>query len=206
MNMTKTIAKGGIATAAVGAMALAGATPAQARDRDGIDAGDVVAGALIIGGIAAIASAASKERYGDGYRYRESRYGHGNSRAAVERCVRAVERDARRAGYRFAEVTQIRDVDRERRGWEVTGRLVVDGKRGWGARDGYRDGHRDGYRDDYRYRIGYNDRYDDDRGDYRDRDYRDYRHRGADRGSFRCDIERGRVVSIDYRGIHGLNW
>ncbi len=194
MNMTKTIAKGGIATAALGAMALAGTSPAQARDRDGIDAGDVVAGALIIGGIAAIASAASKERYGDGYRYRESRYGHGNSRAAVERCVRTVERDARRAGYRFAEVTQIRDVDRERRGWEVTGRLVVDGKRGWG--------HRDGYRDDYRYRIGY----DDYRGDYRDRDYRDARHRGADRGSFKCEIQRGRVVGIDYRGIPGLNW
>lgn len=204
MSKTRMFAKGGIATAAVGAMALAGATPAYAehRDRDGIDAGDVVAGALIIGGIAAIASAASKERYGDGYRYRESRYGHGSSRAAVERCVRAVERDARRAGYRFAEVTQIRDVDRERRGWEVTGRLVVDGKRGWGYRDGYRD--------DYRYRIGYNDRY-DDRDDYRDRDdrgrdYRDYRHRGVDRGSFRCDIQRGRVVSVDYRGIPGLNW
>lgn len=190
--MSKTvrqIAKGGIATAALGAMALtgalAGATPAQARDRDGIDAGDVIAGALIIGGIAAVASAASKERYRDGYRYRENRYGHGNSRAAVERCVRAVERDARRAGYRYADVTEIRDVDRERRGWEVTGRLVVD--------DGWNRGYR-GQRDDYRYRINYDDR----------RDRYGYRNRSFDRGAFTCDIRRGRIVDIDYRGIRGL--
>ena len=44
-KITKNIAKGGIATAAVGAMALATATPAQARDRDdGISVGDVIAG------------------------------------------------------------------------------------------------------------------------------------------------------------------
>ena len=67
-QLTKSFAKGGIATAAVGAMALAGATPAQARDRgdDGISVGEVIAGAVIIGGIAAIASAASKDR--DHYR------------------------------------------------------------------------------------------------------------------------------------------
>jgi hypothetical protein len=178
-------AKGGIATAAVGAMALASATPSQARDRDKVDAGDVIAGALIIGGIAAIASAASKDRYrddhryGDGYSYRDNRYGHGNSRAAVERCVRAVERDARRAGFRYAQVTEIRDVDRERRGWEVTGRLVVD------------DGYHRGYRGD-RSRV----RYDDRRDRYRDRD--------LDRGRFKCEIRRGKIVDIDYKGIRGL--
>ncbi len=44
-QLTKSFAKGGIATAAVGAMALAGATPAQARDRgdDGISVGEVIA-------------------------------------------------------------------------------------------------------------------------------------------------------------------
>ena len=53
----KTFAKGGIATATFGAMALAGATPAMANDhRDrGLSTGDVIAGAVIIGGIAAIA-------------------------------------------------------------------------------------------------------------------------------------------------------
>ena len=178
-NIAK-FAKGGIATAAVGAMALTGATPAIAKDRhrDKIDAGDVIAGALIIGGIAAIASAASKDRDRYGYRdrdYRSNRYGHGNSRAAVERCIAAVERDARRAGYRFADVTEIRDVDRERRGWEVKGRLVVDGQRGYG------------YRGD-RYRHNYDRRYS----------------RGADRGKFKCEIDRGRVTYIDYKGIRGL--
>jgi hypothetical protein len=137
----------------------------------------VIAGALIIGGIAAIASASSKDRDRYGYRdrdYRGSRYGHGNSRAAIERCISAVERDAYRAGYRFADVTEIRDVDRERRGWEVRGRLVVDGQRGYG------------YRGDRRYNY--------------DRRYS----RGADRGKFKCEIHRGRVTYINYKGIRGL--
>ncbi|TNE30461.1 MAG: hypothetical protein EP350_08400 [Alphaproteobacteria bacterium] len=191
--MSKTItaiAKGGIATAAVGAMALAGATPAYAghRDRDRIDAGDIIAGAVILGGIAAIASATSKNsRYRDDYRYGDrdyrgrDRYGYDNPRRAVEMCVNAVERDARRAGYRFADVTEIRDVDRERYGYEVKGRLVVDGNRGYG-----------------RYNSSYNryDRYDRD-GRY-DRGY------DRDAGKFRCDVSRGRVVGIDYSGIRGL--
>ena len=50
----KTISKALIGTVAAGAMALS-ASPAAARDRhdDGIDAGDIIAGALVIGGIAA---------------------------------------------------------------------------------------------------------------------------------------------------------
>ena len=197
---TKAFAKGGIATAAVGAMALAGAVPAQARDRDGIDAGDIIAGAVILGGIAAVASAVGKnDSYRDGYRYadrdyrdyrdyrgyRGDRYGYdysrGNARAAIERCVNAVEQDARRAGYRFADVTEIRDVDRERYGWEVKGRLVVDGSRGWG-----------------RYNRQYNryDRY--DRGGRWDSGY------DRDSGKFRCGVSRGRIVGIDYNGIRGL--
>ena len=143
-NKSKLFAKGGIATAAVGAMALAGATPAQARhDRGKIDAGDVIAGAVIIGGIAAIASAASKNKrdryYHNDYRYRDYRgdrydnrysYNRNNPRRAIEKCIRAAERDARRSGYRFADVTQIRDVDDRRYGWRVKGRLVVEDQRG----------------------------------------------------------------------------
>ena len=176
-------AKGGIATAAVGAMALAGATPAHAghRDRDKIDAGEVIAGALIIGGLAAILSSGKTDRYRDGYHYRDRDYrgGYGRSekraRKAINKCIRNVERDARRSGYRFADVTRIRDIDRTDYGWRVKGRVVVDGQRG------------DGYRGD-RYR------YDQDR----------YYSRGADRGKFTCYIERGRVVDINYRGIRGL--
>lgn len=190
----KSLAKGGIAAASLGAMALAGAAPAAARDhRDGgISAGDVIAGAVIIGGIAAIAAAVGNDRddrryhdhyrYRDDYRYRDSyryrdRYGYndhwrvrGNPRSAVERCVNAVERDARRAGYRFADVTQIRDVNDTRYGWRVRGNLVVDGQRGgW-------------------------DRY----------DRRGWGYDRGDSGRFDCRIERGRVDYIDYSGLRGL--
>lgn len=188
----KSFAKGGIATAAVGAMALAGATPAQARDRndDGISVGDVIAGAVIIGGIAAIASASNKNRgydyrYDGRYddRYRDSRYRgdrwsyRGNPRSAVERCVSAARQDARRYGYRYAQVTDIRDVDNTRYGWKVKGRMVVDGN--------YRGGNYD--------RYGYRDRYN-----------RYQRWSDRDSGSFTCYIDRGRVAEVDFSGIRGL--
>ncbi len=182
-------AKGGIATAAAGAMALAGATPAQARDRhdDGLSVGEVIAGAVIIGGIAAVASAASKNRgydyrdgryYGnDGYRGND-RYGYrGNPRGAVQSCVNAARQDARRYGYRQAQVTDIRDVDDTRYGWRVKGRIMVDGN--------YRGG-----------------RY--DRNGYRDRNNRYQRWNDRDSGSFTCHIERGRVARLDFSGIRGL--
>ena len=168
----KAFAKGGIATSAVGAMALATATPAQAdhRDRDRIGAGEIIAGAVILGGIAAIASASKRDRYG--YRYNDRRY-----RDDYRHRGNAVERDARRSGYRFADVTQIRDVDDTRYGWRVKGRLEVAG-------NGY---HRDGRYDRY-------NRYDRNDGYYR---------RGDD-GSFTCRVERGRVTDIDYKGIRRL--
>ena len=182
---TQAFAKGGIATAAVGALALAGAAPAQAKHRDDkIDAGDVIAGALIIGGLAAVlGSSNNNNRYRDGYRYRDRDYRpRGNPQRAIRKCIRAVERDARRAGYRFADVTEIRDVDRERRGWEVRGRLVVDE-----GRRGYRG-----------------DRYRGDRYRYDDRAHH-YRGRNLDRGRFKCEIHRGRVVDINYRGLRYLD-
>lgn len=178
----QTFTKALVGSAVAGAMALTAATPAAAqyRDRDrGIDAGDVIAGALIIGGIAAVASAAKNDRYDDRYRTRgygydhDNRYdrrydrGYDNSQRAVQLCAAAVQRDVRRYGYRYADVTQIRDVDRERYGYEVKGRLVVDGQRTY-------------------------DRY-DRRGSRR-----------ADEGKFTCDVSRGRVVDIDYSGIRGL--
>ncbi len=181
----KTISKALAGTVAAGAMAMTSAAPAFARDRhdNGIDAGDVIAGAVILGGIAAILSSSKR----DNYRYDNRRYGYnnnhyrrGNPRRAVEKCVRAAERDARRYGYRFADVTQIRDVDRKRGGWRVKGRIVVDGQRG--------------YRGRYNNHRGYN-RYDN----YDRRGYR-----SGDRGKFTCNIHRGRVVHVDYSGIRGL--
>lgn len=175
--LKKTITKGALGTVAAGAMALASATPAMADDRrgNGIGAEEVIAGAVIIGGIAALAGAFDNDR-DDRYRdrryrdyrgdYRGNRYNYRNrdrAERAVQRCINAAENQARRAGFRYANVTQIRDVDRERRGFEVEGRIEV-ADRGYG---------------------------------YRGR-------RGVDRGKFTCDIRRGRITDIDFDNIRGL--
>ena len=61
------------------------------------------------------------------------RRGFGNPRTAVDRCVRAAENQARRfGGYRFADVIDIRDIDRTRDGFRVKGRIDVGG--GWNNR------------------------------------------------------------------------
>ena len=194
-SITKALAKGTLGTVAAGAMAVASASPAMAddhryrdRDRDGISAGEVIAGAVVLGGLAAILSSGNNDRYDRYDRYdrrdRRSRrgyngYGNGynNGRTAVEQCVRAAERTAQRYTGSRAEVYEIRDVDRERRGFEVKGRIAVreyrDQRRGWGDRR---------------------------RGDYR----RGYRNAGWDEGRFECDIRNGRVVDIAFKGIRGL--
>ena len=188
-TLSKALAKGTIATVAAGAMAMTSASPAYARDRhdDGIDAGDVIAGALIIGGIAAVASSIGKDRGYDyrtnGYGYDDYRYGdrydnnrYGNSRQAVEQCVNAAERNANRYSYGGrSKVTDIRKVDRKSYGYKVEGRIAVntrsnDWRRGWG--------------NDYR---GYDNRYS-----------------GYDSGKFKCEVRYGRVTDLDYSGIRGL--
>jgi hypothetical protein len=194
----KTLSKALVGTIAAGAMAASSASPAYAehRDRDGISAGDVIAGALIIGGIAAVASAASKGNrdydyrydragYGDRYgsSYGRDRYGWGgNPRQAVEQCVRTAEREASRFSYGRADVTDIRSVRDTRYGWEIRGRIAVNGS-----------GH-DWRYGDSRYGRGW------------DGDYRGWNDglRGYDSGSFKCRIERGQVVDLDFNGIRGL--
>ena len=186
-SITKALAKGTVGTLAAGAMAMATATPADARDRDrGISAGEVIAGAVILGGIAAvIASSKDRDRYDyhdRDYRDRGYRgdYRHDTSRIAVEECIRAAERQAQRWTGSRAEVYEIRDIDRERGGFEIKGRIAV--------RDGYRDR---GYRGDYGRHY---------RSDYR----RGHRNDGWDEGRFSCDWRHGRVVDIDYSGIRGI--
>ncbi len=197
---TKAFAKGGIATFAVGAMALASATPAFAddhRDRDGISVGDVIAGAVIIGGIAAIAGAFDNDRddrYRDDRYYNNGRYNNGqynngrynngnrwgyrgNPRQAVEQCVNAARSEARRYGYRTAQVTDIRDVDDTNYGWKVKGRIRVDNRYAGGRYSRY------GYYDRNNRYNNWNDR---------------------DSGSFTCRIDRGRVIDVDFDGIRGL--
>jgi hypothetical protein len=137
-NLTKAL----VGTVAAGAMAVSTATPALAKHDDGggISAGEVIAGALVIGGIAAVAAAASKDRngyeyHGDyrgkrGYRYgRGYGYGPGYSpRAAVEQCVSAAQRDTNRYVRGRARVTEITSVNYKRDGWDVKGRIVVDSR------------------------------------------------------------------------------
>jgi hypothetical protein len=136
----KNLSKALVGTVAAGAMAIASASPAMAQGRydhrdDGIDVGDIIAGALIIGGIAAVASAAGRDRgrYDDRYYNRG-----GNPRTAVEQCVYAAERTANRYSHGGgAKVTDIRDVDSKRDGYKVKGRIAVntrnnDWRRGWG--------------------------------------------------------------------------
>lgn len=162
-----------VGTVAAGSMAVS-AAPAMARD-GGIGAGEVIAGALVIGGIAAVAAAASdndrgRYNYGSRYGYDDRRYDdrryrgsrnrgyRDNPRLAVEQCVRAVERSASRYGR--ANVTQIRKVKRTGKGFDVKGSVVV------------------------------NDRY---RG-----------HRSYDSGRFDCNYNYGRVADVDFSGIRGL--
>ncbi len=121
------------------------------RHRDDVSVGDVLTGVLIIGGIAAIASAASKgsrdRQQQDTYRYPapesrsdSGRYGEpvpqrswGSERnidRAVDACVAEVERGERR-------VETVDSVGRNGDGWRVSGQ--VSGGRGFNCsvdRDG----------------------------------------------------------------------
>lgn len=200
----KPLSKAMVGTVAAGALVLAPVTPALAQNRDGdndgIGAGEIIAGALILGGIAAVVAASSNKdrRYDDGryvsndYRYDDARYNDsryndarhnngqyanaGGSRQAVEQCVNAAQRNASRHSYGGqARVTDIRDIDRKRDGYTVKGRIAVNTRnanwrRGWG--------------NDYR---GYSNAY-----------------QGYDSGSFTCKVRRGQIVDLDYSGIRGL--
>ena len=181
----KYLSKATLALAA--AATVISATPAQAgrfdrNNGDGISTGDVIAGALIIGGIAAVAVAASNgrdsryddryDRRGDysrgGYEYSERRFG---SRAAVDQCVRAAQRQASRYGR--AKVTDVTKIDRVRGGYEVRGRIVVEDR-------GYNRG-----RDDWnRYGNRY-DRYND----------------GYDKGKFSCVARYDGVADLRVSGL-----
>jgi hypothetical protein len=181
IKLTKNVLGAGAAAAALVTMSV----PAQAQlrnernERGGISAGEVIAGAVVLGGIAAVLSSSSNnDRYDDRYDRGDDRYNsHGNydndrSRAAVNECIRTVERNSSR--YNRAKVTDIRQVNRTRNGYQVTGKIVVQ--------DGYgRGGRYD------------NNRHDDGRYD-----------RGQNSGRFTCYVERGRVVDIDYNGRN--NW
>lgn len=100
--------------------------------RDRVDAGDVIAGVLVLGTIAAVASAASKasrerdyrypQRYpsaGDRYDYRAAPNAPYDTRGGIDRavdtCAREIERNVR--------IDTVDGVDRYGAGWRVSGRL-----------------------------------------------------------------------------------
>ncbi|RYD45432.1 MAG: hypothetical protein EOP63_01315 [Sphingomonadales bacterium] len=173
MAIKTNLTKAAIGAATAGAM-LMSAAPAAARDRydrDGISAGEIIAGAVVIGGLAAILSSGDNDRYDRDDRYRgrygnDARYGYGydtnrygNSRSAVSQCVSSVERGSRRYGR--TDVTEVTGIDRKRDGYKVKGRVIV--------RDGY--GGRWGRGGSY------------------------------DKGKFTCEIRYGRVQDIRFSGL-----
>jgi hypothetical protein len=151
----KAISKTMLGAGGAALAAISFATPADAqwrgRDRDrGIDAGDIITGVAVIGGIAAIASAVGRDdgRYGYGYgnRYRND-YNY-----AVQSCAQ----EAQRMGRGRVQITDVDRTGNDR--YRVRG--VVSADYGYGGGYG-----------------GY-DRY--DRSDRYDRDYGRYGRGGRD--------------------------
>lgn len=99
--------------------------------RSGTDLGDILTGVLVIGGIAAVASAATSASRNDRYRYRDARYPQqpyryrsrgddswrngGSIDRSVDLCIRAVEQEVR--------VAAVDTVDRTPEGWRISGTL-----------------------------------------------------------------------------------
>ena len=190
--LSKSLLSAGAAAAALVSVAV----PAQARERydrhrDSVSAGEVIAGAVVIGGLAALLSAGKKDHNhgGDNYDYNRTSYNYNNrgggGRAAVNQCINSVERRAN-ANSR-SEVTQVRDIQRTRFGYRVTGNIVV--------KNSQRDrNYNNGYGAE-RYNQGdHNNQYDRyDRNTYG---------RRFDKGWFTCTFEQGRVVGVDYSGLN----
>jgi hypothetical protein len=148
----KAISKTMLGAGAAAVASLSFAVPAEAqyrdryRDRGGIDAGDIITGIAVLGGIAAISSAIGRDdsRYGYGYgnRYR----GHYNY--AVRSCAQEAQRMARGQ-------VQILDIDRVGNDrYRVRG--IVQAGYGGGGYGGYDRG----------YSRGYGSRYDSGYGHY----------------------------------------
>ena len=202
----KIFTKGLLGAGAAAAALVSTAAPVQAqnryRDRDSISAGEVIAGAVILGGLAAVLSASKNARYHDGYNrdYNDGGYSYntnnGSSRAAINQCINRVENQSGR--YGGSNVTQIRSIERTRYGYRVQG--ILDGQNGYRGNDRYNQNDRYGqdYRYDQRNQYYQNDRYDRN-------GYGDGYNRGYDGGQFTCYVERGRVIDIDYNGSNRWN-
>ncbi len=214
----KTVSKALLGTIAAGAMVASSATPAYAdhrdNNRDGISVGDIIAGALIIGGIAVVASAANNNRDGRNYRdgrdyrnnnnnndgYRYDRAGYGNNGNGYDN--NGYDRDAQWRGNPRQAVEQcVYAAERyaASRGVraDVTDiREVKDTRYGFQikGRIAVQDNQRRWRNGDSNYGQGWG-------GDYRGSN--NY-NRGYDSGSFKCKFERGQITDLDIDGVRGF--
>ena len=141
----KAISKTMLGAGAAALAAISFAAPAEAqwrgRDRDrGIDAGDIITGVAILGGIAAVASALDRDgsRYGYGYR---DRY-RGGYNYAVQACAN----EAQRMGRGRVQITDVDRTGNDR--YRVRG--LVQGGYGYDRYDRGYGGYDRGYgRDDF---------------------------------------------------------
>lgn len=178
----KTFTKAIAGTVVASAMTLSAMAPAMAQDRrhhdgsrDGVRTGEVIAGALIVGGIVALATSGNDNDRNRNRR--DNRFAQVNPRTAINQCVRAAERGSRRLS---GDVTDVRSVRETRGGYEVRGRIAVKSFQGqWRGRGQYGNG----WGNDFR---GLNSNL-----------------RGYDAGNFVCTYERGRT-NVSYRGVRGL--
>ena len=218
----KTVSKALLGTIAAGAMVAASATPALAehRDRNGVSVGDVIAGALIIGGIAAVASAASRNNGGyrdnrnyDNGNYGYNRAGYGNNGGYYDNNGGYYGNNGGNYGNNYDRYAQYRSNPRQAverciaaaeryassRGLraDVTDiREVKDTRYGFQVKGRIAvHGNNDGWnRGDSNYGQGWG-------GDYRG--YND-RVRGYDSGSFKCKYKRGQITDLDIDGVNGF--
>lgn len=150
-RLTKTI----LATAAAATLVTGMAAPAAARGHGGrhygghhhgSGFGNFLAGALVVGTVAAIASSASRKDRGydrsypppppRGYGYNE---GYVDDDNGLNACAATAEREAQRYTRDNARVVEIRAVDNSGRNTRFTGRIEV-------ADDGYSSDRRDSAR------------------------------------------------------------
>lgn len=126
-----------LAAATAAMLATAVVAPADARryrhwDRDSVDFGDLVVGAIVIGGIAVLASEIAKARENNGTVFGNDRKRGANSEsAAVDACSSAAERRARDEG-RSGRVRDIGDVERLGDTFRVRGTIEYRSSRDWG--------------------------------------------------------------------------
>ena len=144
----KAISKTMLGAGAAALAAISFATPADAqwrgRDRhDGIDAGDIITGIAVVGGIAAITSAIGRDdgRYGYGYgnRYRN------NYNYAVQACAN----EAQRMGRGRVQITDVDRAGNDR--YRVRGLVQGGYDGGYGYDRGYGGYGRGGYGNDRGY-------------------------------------------------------